>query len=292
MKFGTLLTNLAKKSGVDTTQKEFIDLLAVDIEVPDAIAAGLEKGLMNLEAAKNHPDLRKAARAEALNGVDSRVAELLEEFQIEDADDITGEKNSFEKISKLTRKVKELEGKKAGASKNVDKVALEATIADLNKQIKTVKDSLTAKEKEFSETRESDLTNFDIHKRLLGRNYNLPTEMDADLKLTTAQSAVNKELAKKGFKIVRDAESGSLKIVNKEGAQAYSDKNEPLEVETFIDGALAQNKLLKVTDDQSQNNNGGGNNNNPHIPGGGQQQNPIYQQRVAELDKEIAELTK
>lgn len=292
MKFGTLLNSLAKKSGIDTAQKEFIDLLSTDIEIPDAIANGIDRGLMNLDAAKANADVRKAIRTEALNGVDSKVAELLEELGIEDKADIDGTKNSYDKISKLAHTVKALEAKKATSGKGADKDAYERQIAELNNQIKEVKTSLTAKEKEYQQAREDDLTNFEMHKKLVGKNYALPAEMDGDLKLNLVQSAVNKELSKKGFKLVRDAENGSLKLVNKEGVPAYNDKNEPLEIDSFIDGALAQNKLLKVNDQSQQQQQQGGGNTASHTTGnGGQQQNPQYQQIVQQLDQQIAEMT-
>jgi vacuolar-type H+-ATPase subunit I/STV1 len=125
MKFGTLLSDLAKKAGVDTTQKEFVDLLSHDIDIPDTVADKMNKGLLNIDAAKNNPDVKKAIRAEALNGVDSKISEILEELGIEDASEILEEKNSYEKISKLTKKVKDLESKKAGTTKKEDKDALE-----------------------------------------------------------------------------------------------------------------------------------------------------------------------
>ena len=40
--------------------------------------------------------------------------------------------------------------------------------------------------------------------------------------------------------------------MNKEGQPAYSETNEALEPNTFIDGALAQNKLLKINDANQQ----------------------------------------
>lgn len=291
MKFGTLFNSLAKKAGIDTTQKEFVDLLATDIEIPDGIATAMEKGLLNIDAAKNHVDVRKAIRTEALNGVDSKVEEMLAElgFTDDDATDIKGEKNSYEKIAKLGRKIKELEEKKAKTSKPADKEAYEKQIADLNRDLKSVKDTFTAKEKEWQGLRENDLTTYEIQKLLLGKEYNLPKEMDAELKVSTAQSAINKSLAAKGFKIVRDAESGGLKIVNKEGLPAYSETNEPLQLPHFIDGALAQNKLLKVNDDQSQNNSGG--NTGGHsttIPGG--QGSGGNLNAVASIDSQMKEL--
>jgi NADH dehydrogenase/NADH:ubiquinone oxidoreductase subunit G len=255
MKFGTLLSDLAKKAGVDTTQQDFVSLLSHDIEIPDAIATKLNQGLLNIDAAKNNPDIKKALRAEALNGVDSKISELLEELGItSEATEILEEKNSFEKIAKLTRKVKELESKKAGSTKKEDKDALELKIADLNKELKTAKDSMTAKEKEWQDLRNGDLTNFEIQKKLLGKDYSLPKEMNADLKVNTAQTAINMALQAKGYKLVRN-EQGSLQIVDKDGGKAYSDTHEELQVDSFIDGALAQNKLLKVND-QSQSGSG------------------------------------
>lgn len=285
MKFGTLLSDLAKKAGVDITQQEFVSLLSHDIEIPDAIATAMNKGLLNIDAAKNNPEVRKAARAEVLNGVDSKVSEILEELGIDDASEILEEKNSYEKITKLTKKVNELAAKKAGSTKKEEKDILEQKIADLNKEIKTLKDGHTVKEKEWQEARNGDLTNFEIQKILLGKEYSLPKEMDADLKVTTAQSAINKALAAKGLKLVRN-EQGQLAIVDKDGNKAYSENHEELQVGSFIDGALAQNKLLKVND---QGQDGGGNSGQQTIisTGGGQQGNA---QAVASIDAQMKEL--
>lgn len=285
MKFGTLLSDLAKKSGVDTTQQEFISLLSHDIEIPDAIADKLNKGLLSIDAAKNNAEVKKAIRAEALNGVDSKITELLEELGIEEVDDITNEKNSFNKIGLLTKKVQALEAKKASSSKNTDKAEIEKQIAELQKQLKTEKENFTAKEKEWQSAREGDLTNFDIQKLLLGKDYSLPKEMDRDLVITTAQSAINKALAAKGFKIVRN-EQGQLTVVDKDGNKAYSDSHEEIQLPSFIDGALAQNKLLKVND---QNQNGGGNNGqqSQHISSGG---NPSNLNTANAIEQQMKEL--
>lgn len=290
MKFGTLLSNLAKKAGVDTSTPEFISLLSHDIDIPDATASAIEKNLMDVNAAKANVQVRNALRTEALNGVDSKVDELLAEMGLtdEDSTDIKAEKNSYEKVAKLTRKVKELEEKKSKTGKGADKEAYEKQIRELNDSIKAVKADLVKKEKEFNDAREGDLTNFEQYKLLLGKNYVFPDDMDTELKLQTALAAVNKSLQKDGFKMVRDAETGLLTVQKKDGTQAYNDKNELVQAGSYIDGALAQNKLLKVTD---SNHSGGQGNNNSHSQsggGGGQQQSAQQRQMISELDKEIA----
>lgn len=265
MKLGTFLSNLAKKSGVDTTQQSFIDLLAHDIDIPDAIATGIDTSLMNEEAAK--VKFKTAHRTEALNGVDKVIEDLLTELAYgeDEVAEVKGERNTYEKVSKLVRSVKALEAKKAG-SKGEAKDALEKKIEQLNAEIKASKQAFTDKEKEWQTTRDSDLTNFEIQKILLGKEYALPKEMDRDIVLSTAQTAINKALATKGYKIVRT--DAGLSIVDKDGNKAFSDNHEAVEPASFIDGALAQNKLLKVND-QSQS---GGGNNQQQIPGGGQGQ--------------------
>lgn len=285
MKLSAFVERLAKKAAVDTS------LLALpatvnDVDIPDDIANNIDKALMTLDAAKNNPDVKKAIKTETLNGVDAKINDILEELGItSDATEILEEKNSFEKIAKLTKKVKDLESKKAGSGKKEEKDVLEQKIADLNKEIKAAKDALTAKEKEWLDTRNGDLTNFEIQKKLLGKDYSLPKEMNADLKVTTAQSAINMALQAKGYKLIRN-EQGNLQIVDKDGNKAYSDSHEELQVDSFIDGALAQNKLLKVND---QGQGGGGNNGQQTIiSGGGQGQGNA--QAVASIDAQMKEL--
>jgi hypothetical protein len=286
MKFAALFSSLAKKSGLDVTAPEFAPLLAHDIEIPDDIATKIDTALMNEAVAKTK--FKTVHRTEALNGVDSKIDELLTElgYSDEEISEVKEEKNSYEKVAKLVRSVKTLESKKVG-TKGEAKEALEKKIEDLNKEIKAAKQLLTDKETEFKTVRDGDLTNFEIQKLLLGKEYSLPKEMDPDLKLSTAHGAINKALSAKGLKLVRN-DQGQLSIVDKDGNKAYSDNHEEIQVANFIDGALAQNKLLKVVDDQSQS--GGGNNpgQTQTITGtGGQQGN---QQTVAAIDSQMKEL--
>jgi hypothetical protein len=292
MKFGTLLDKLAKKSGgVDTSKQNFIDLLSSNLEIPDEIVEALDKGLMNIDAAKNNPEVRKVMKAETLNGLDSKVLDILEEFGIETIDDIKNEKNSFEKVSKMVKVIKEdIEKKTKGAGK-LDKDGYDKQVADLNKLLKEHKDLLANKEKEWNDTRESDHTTFDIQKLLMGKDYAFPKEMDADLKLQTAYAAVNKQLQGKGLKIIRN-ENKQPVIVDKENKPAYNDKHEALELASFIDGALAQNKLLRVNDQNPDN--GSGNNHTVQLDGNGQPaKTPAnFQQGISQLDQMIADASK
>jgi hypothetical protein len=289
MKLAALIEKLAKKAGIDTNADDFKAVTIPDVEVADEIAGKMDKGLLNLDAAKNNADVRKALKAEALNGVDKKVADLLEELGIETADDVKNEPNSYEKITKLAKLIKDTEAAKAKSGTKVDKEGYDKQIADLQKELKTAKEAVSAKETEFKSTRETDLTNYDIQLLLMGKEYSLPKEMGAKLKLQTAKAAIDMELQAKGFKIVRN-ENGSLAIVDKDGKPAYSDTHEAIDPEKFFDGALAQNKLLKVNDPANP---GEGNSPQTVIPGNSAQQ-PVsanFKDGLGQLESMIAAQT-
>lgn len=284
MKVGQLIANLAKKLNLDTTAEEFKEVVGISIEIDDETATKIEKGLLTLDAAKAHKDVRKVIRAEVLNGVDATLAELVEELGVEVDDDFKNETNSFTKIGKLAKRIKDIESKKA--TNPEQKKEIEKQIEKLNAELREAKKTIADKEAEFKAARDNDLTNFELQKILLGKNYALPKEMDSDLKVQTALTAVNRELAKKGFKIAR-TEDGQLTVLNKEGLEAYNEKNEAVKLTDFIDSALASNKLLATTDPNQQQ--AGGNNgqqhyDNGHGSNGGAQPNAAI---LAEIDAQL-----
>lgn len=247
-KIGTLIEKLFKKAGIDTTTEELKPIFALDTEVSDDTIGKVDKNLLTIEAAKSNSEVNKALRQSILGVADSKMDELIIELGLNPGEEFANNKNTYEKMVQLTKLALE-SGKKASSTSNKDDFAKKE--ADYNKQLKELKDSITTKETEFKNIRDNDLTSFELQKILLGKEYVLPKEMDTNLKVNTALGAVQNELSKKGFSIKRN-ESGQLVIVNKEGQPAYSDTNEALEPNTFIDGALAQNKLLKINDASQQ----------------------------------------
>lgn len=252
MKLADLFLKLAKKVGIDTDSENFKKITLPDVDVPDEMATSLDTKLLTEQAALSNTKIRNTIKAESLNGIDSLINILIEEGQYQDTDSIKNAASSYERVKAFhNHVVKAYEQKVKDATKpgaNVDKASYDKQIADLNEAIRVTKQSLADKEKEFNSTRETDLTNFEIHKLLLGKEYSLPKEMDADLKVQTAFAAVNKQLQAKGFKVIR--ENGQLVVVDKDNKPAYSDSHEPIQVGSFFDGVLAQNKLLKVNDQQ------------------------------------------
>lgn len=274
MKLAELIAKLAKKSGVDINSEEFKKISIPDVEVPDEVATAIDTKLMNESAAASHSAIRNKIKAEALNGIDALVNSIIEEEQLQGTDDIKGAESSYERVKRLfgfqknafNQKLKDLV--KPGSGKDpVDKEAYEKQLADLNSQLKDLKKTLSDKETEFNNTRESDLTSFEIQKLLLGKEYALPKEMDAELKIQTANAAIQKQLAAKGFKVIRHPETKALTVVKADGTPAYSESNEPVEINSFFEGVLAQNKLLKVNDDSAAGGSGGSGSGGVVVPG-------------------------
>jgi hypothetical protein len=250
-KIGALIEKLLKKAGIDTSTEELKPLFALDAEIADDTVSKVDKSLLTLDAAKNNSEIIKAIKATTLSGADSKLDELIAELGLQPAEDFLSNKNTYEKIAIVTKLANEA-GKKAGGTGS-KQTADEFTKkeAEYNLQLKQLKESLIAKETEFKNTRENDLTTFELKTILSGKNYIFPAEMDTNLKLSTALGAVQNELTKNGFSIKRN-ENGQLEIVTKDGTAAYNPKdNVAYEPNTFIDGALAQNKLLKINDTSS-----------------------------------------
>lgn len=256
-KLGSVLERQFKKLGIEITD-ELKPLIELDTEIGDEVADKVDKGLLTIEAAKTNPDVLKTLRQNILGTADARMADIIKENGITMGEDYEKEQSTYEKLSLLSKAILEHGRKKAeaagkeGISESIKKERAEWALkeADLQKKLKDITDALTAKEKDFTTTRENDLTTFELQKILLGKDndYVFPKEMDKNLKVTTALGAVNNELKKKGLVIKRD-EAGSLVITDKDGNQAYTESHEKIsDVTSYIDGVLTQHKLLKVND--------------------------------------------
>lgn len=247
-KLGTLISSLAVKAGIDANSPALIDLLSKaelsNTEIADEIGNALDTSLISLEAAKHNPALKSHYFAQALNGIDAEAGRIMDEYGFEEdlKAEVLSEKGTPKRISALAAKIKALEEKKAGAA-NKDKPDLTAKINDMQREKADLAKAMDAKIAEIQATHQSEMTGFAVKNILAAKKYaaeHLPT----DVNITTADVVLNRELATQGAKIVR--ENGALKLVSAQDSQMdfYDKSNNRLTVEQFIDGVLAQNKLL------------------------------------------------
>ncbi len=144
MKLNETITTVFRKLGVDTSTAEMQALIGnaslASIEVPEIVSTKLAGEFFTKESALQHPDIRSAIRAEALNAVDKEVKELGQKFGLDDETmkAIEAEQKSGKRYALLVDKVADLKEKSALAT-GKDKDALNKQIEKLNAEILAAK---------------------------------------------------------------------------------------------------------------------------------------------------------
>lgn len=291
-KISELFKSLAKKAGIDITGDEYKPVLELTAEVPDALNSALETNLMSEAAALNNSKIKATLKAQIYNGIDSDVNALIEEYELEDSvkTAILSEKKSVDRIKKLASHLKEQSTKASKEGNKPEADALRRQVQDLNEKIKTV---TADKQKEIDQLKadnENASTGFDVKALLSSKEFTLPKEIAKGEQLKMIHGIVTEELKTKGLKLVR--ENGLLKLTKEDGSEPFDDKNNKLELSSFIDGALSQRGLLKITDSNGP----GGNGNNPpaNVGPDGKAIVPLagFNSAISEIEARIAEATK
>jgi hypothetical protein len=236
------------KLGVDTTSLESQKLLGnpqlANIDVSEEISATMNTEFFTKEAAIQNPDIRKQIRAEALNGVDASVLELIKGYELdpESLSEITKEDKTSNKIKKAVEKIEDLTRKKAKAS-GTDKDTLNEEIAKLNKQILATKTEYENKLVDEKNARKSDKINWELDSIYNGLEYSLASEKN--ISVTAAKAVIGDFLSKKGIKF-ETGEAG-LQILTKEGTDYYENSTKVSPTE-FIKKSLMDVKMLKMNE--------------------------------------------
>lgn len=248
--FADIVKLVAEKTGLDLTDKSMIDLLSVNATIGDEAFSKMEtsiNGLMTVETAKHNPILSAHFKSQALLPADTEIQNLLETLGLEDSDkaEFLSEKSTYKKIGKLVEKARALEAKKANG-KGGDTTALTAEIAKLNAEILKVKSEYEAKIAAKEAEAQSQILNYALEAQLQGKAYS--EAIPEALRVTGAMSLVNKELAAKGAKVIRNAD-GVLKMVQLSNPELdYMENNKPVGFGEFSDRVLSTHAMLKVSD--------------------------------------------
>ncbi len=243
MPAGKLFANLLTQVGLNTADPKYMDLLSITAEVPDEAVQAISSGLTSVDGAKQNPELKKHFTATVLNGVDSKIQEVMDELGLDPTvrAQIMADKNSFNRIKLLANQIK--------GAQQVDpqeKQQLLAEIAQLQQQLAQSNESnqkaLQDKEAEYNNSLldlslRNDLGNMDYA-------YDLPK----DVNVSNAMNLLNIEMNNKKAKAARQ-QDGSLKLVSQDDPQAdYMEDNKAVGWDDFRSKTLANHKLLKVTD--------------------------------------------
>lgn len=248
-KLNEVFKTMAEQSGLDLSNATIKTIMEnpafASVDVDDEVSTKLTANRLTMDAAKNNPDLHKHFTALTLNAVDKKIKDAAASFGLSEDEikELDSEKSSYERVSLLAKKVKEIEAKKASAT-IPDKAIFTKQIDELNAQILNEK-------KSFSTEKESLLASFE-NERLNWRMDSIYSEfvpqmnqtIKPSINLTIAKQTVSEVMQSKGYKTVN--KDGNLTLVNEAGGDVYED-NKKLSLKDFITKTLANEKLLTVS---------------------------------------------
>lgn len=245
---GDFLHDLFKKAGQDVNDaaiKDFLSNTAMTMEIPDAVAKGLDNNLLSVSDAKNnHPDIKNHYTKSALDGIDKVIEDILKDMPDEVKTEVTGERSSYKRVSLIAQKIKELESKKAGAGKG-DKDVLQKQIDDLHKDLAAEKKAKDDLKKQF----DGNLLKYKVEseqKTRFARYKTIYDDLDAEIKNTSISSILNKELQDKDAVLTYD-DKGNFTLLKKDGSNFYGDNHQQVTPDQFIEQLLSRHKLLITT---------------------------------------------
>lgn len=256
MKLLEFINSQATKAGMDVNveaNKTFFDALAaanIELEMPDDLAKGIDNKFITVEAAKNnHPDIKNHYQSQALDTIDKTSIATLKELGIsQDEIDaiISGEQSTFKRVPLAMRKIKELESKKANASKP-DQIAIQKQIDDLHAKLREKEAEVTRIQTETANQQKQDRIDR-ILDRMFASAKTTFDNLDAEIKNDSIRALLVRGLQNSDAKIELN-ENGNLVLLRKDGTNYFGEGNRQQDPQQFLDGLLSRNKIL-VTNQQ------------------------------------------
>lgn len=270
VKIGTLFSNLGKKAGLDMSDAKYADILAIATEIPDDAATALEQKLIPLDTAHTNGKVRGIIQSEILDGIDAELNGSFDELEFDDAtkSELKAIKKTADRLKTASKKIKELEAKKASATKDTDKNALQSRIDELNGKLSTEKAAYDKQLADLSASHETALLDRDIEVTLATGYKYANKDLSMEDNVFLANKKLRDELSAKGWTVKRDPQNPkTLIVVDKDGIPATDENHNKVLFKNLTDGVLANAKLLAVNDPEKDKKDGDG---NLIIPGGGE----------------------
>jgi hypothetical protein len=249
--FKEIFTALASKAGMDVKSEDFVNAVnAPDFErltLPDEIFSGMDSGLLNMDTAKNHPEVKRHYYALAFDGLDKTMISQAEEERFDPTviESLKKIQSTPERLKALNKALKEHEAKKSNTGK-VDKQAWEAEKAAFQEELRLAKEEAPRIKSEYEgKLREKDMMY--AKRGVLSRLKTIDDDLDPEVKTAMHDAIINSGLRKLKAKLDVDP-SGNLLLVGEDGGIVYDDTHRPINANTFIEKAFADSKRLKVTE--------------------------------------------
>lgn len=249
---GELISDLAVKAGMKADDESLVNLLSAPdlqkITVPDELVQTIDRGLLNIDAAKNnHPDIKRKYHADAMDGIDKFLTtQILDDtFDESDVAEIKAVKSTQERIKLIAAKIKE----KGATGKPEDKAEANKKVAELHEQIRLAKAATETIKNEY----EGKIK--DIHKKSALQQHftkysTIYDGLDPQVKAVSLQAMIDKHLQDNNAEL-SVGDNGSLVLIGKDGNNVFGSDHRQLTVESFLDKTFAP--ILKVSNGQKTN---------------------------------------
>lgn len=247
---GEAINNLAMAAGISADNEHLKSVLSSptisNATIPDELISAINSNLMNLESAKNNPELSKHFKATIYNGVDNELLNTLKETGDYDSikEVIDAERSSTKKMSLAIKKIKELAANTTNKGELKDyqeKInILTKQINEINAQKASEVQSITDKlNNEFS----AKLEGLAYENLLSSKKLANPLGWEKDLLTLAAKTEISKALESKGY--IKKMTDKGFELQTKEGTQVF-ENNKPVTFNDFADRVLLDKKLLEV----------------------------------------------
>jgi hypothetical protein len=248
MTLAEYIQNISERIGIDNADEALKAIVTnpalSSISIPQHIVSGTNAKLMTEDEAKYNPTVKKHFTGTALNTIDIKIKDVLDEYNFDDETKtaILSETSTYNRIPLLAKAIADVREKAISATGG-EKKALLDKVQELQQALNVERESRRADLDKVNSQWQSQLTDKELQGIFNGYDYAL--DLDKDVTITTARNLWEKKLRDKGGKYVYTNEG--LKLVSAEHPDLpFTIDNKPVELRTFTDSVLAEARMLKV----------------------------------------------
>lgn len=240
---GIYLSEVIERLGLDPADTQFKDIVGITTSIPADVLPKFES-VMTEEQAKQNPTIKQHYLKNFIQGANIELDKKLEDMGVskEDRDELFKNKLYTDRVVKAFDMVKDL-----GSGKGGDEIeGFKTQISKLNADLVALRTTHETEKNEIASKYESQIMEGEITRAFSSKNWS--SAYSEDIRNDLAKIAIQKKKAAEGFEIVRDSNSGELKLVNKDNPEMdYFDKsNKKITFNQLVDTIMSESKFSAV----------------------------------------------
>lgn len=248
MTLAEYIQSISERVGIDNGDEALKQIVTnpalSQITVPSSIVSQTNSRLMTEDEAKINPMIKKHFTGTALNTIDTKIKEVLENYEFDDEirNEILSEASTYNRIPLLAKAISDARQKAISATGG-EKKALLDKVNELQSLLNQERDARRQDVEKINSNWQSQLTDKELQAMFSGYDYAL--DLDKDVTIATARNLWEKKLREKGGKYVYT--NDGIKLVSNDAPDLpFTIDNKTVDVRAFTESVLAEAKMLKV----------------------------------------------